>query len=111
MKNNTFNKYFTSIFIQEDLSSSPELYNSPFPEISPITISVDGVANLLQNLNPHKANGIPVRFLTEFSNEISPILTLIFQCSIQQGSMLDKWKTTNIIPIFKKGDCTNTGNY
>ena len=75
---------------------------------------MDGVANLLQNQNPHKAtgsDGIPARFLKEFLNEISPILTLIFQCSIQQGSMPDEWKTANIIPIFKKGDRTNTGDY
>ena len=70
---------------------------------------VDGVANLLHNLNPHKAtgpDGIPAYFLKECSIETAPILTLIFQCSIQQGSMPDEWKTANIIPIFKKGDHT-----
>lgn len=96
------------------MSSLPKLNDSPFPEISHISISVDGVANLLQNLNPHKAtgpDGIPAYFLKECSNEIAPILTLIFQCSMQQGSMPDEWKTANIIPIFKKGDRTSTGNY
>ena len=113
-KSNIFNEYFTSIFTQEDLSSVPELNDSPFPEISPISVSVDGVANLLQNLNPHKAtgpDGIPAYLLKECSNEIAPILTLIFQCSMQQGSMPDEWKTANIIPIFKKGDRTITDNY
>ena len=96
------------------MSSLPELNDSPFPKISHISISVDGVANLLHNLNPHKdtgPDGIPVYFLKECSIEIAPILTLIFQCSIQQGAMPDEWKTANIIPIFKKGDHTNTGNY
>ena len=86
-KSNIFNNYFTSIFTQEDLSSLPELNDPPFPEISHISISVDGVANLLCNLNPHKATGpdrIPAYFLKECSIEIAPILTfnLIFQCSI-----------------------------
>ena len=69
---------------------------------------------LLQNINSHKAigpDGIPVYFLKEFSNEITPILTLVFQCSIQQGTLLDEWKTANIIPIFKKEDHTSTDNY
>ena len=54
----------------------------------------------------HKAiepDEIPAYFLKEFSNEIAQILTLIFQCSIQQGTLPDEWKTVNIIPIFKKG--------
>ena len=69
---------------------------------------------MLHNLNPHKAtgpDGIPAYFLKECSTEIAPILTLIFQCSIQQEAMPDEWKTASIIPIFKKDDRTNTGNY
>ena len=96
------------------LKSFPYHSYNPFPKVSHISISVDGVANLLHNLNPHKAtgsDGIPAYFLKECSIEIAPILTLIFQCSIQQGSMPDEWKTANIIPIFKKGDRTDTGNY
>ena len=79
-----------------------------------IFILVSGVTNLLQNINSHKATGpggIPAYFLKEFSNEIAPILTLIFQCSIQQGTLLDEWKTANIIGIFKKVDRTSTDNY
>ena len=59
-KSNIFNNY--SIFTQEDLSLLPELNDSPFPEISHISVSLGGVTNLLQNLNPHKAtrsDGIP----------------------------------------------------
>ena len=79
---------------------------SPFPEISPITISIEGVANLLSNLKSHKASGpdnIPVFFLKETANEIAPILTQIFQSSLDQGVLPSDWKTANIIPIFKKG--------
>ena len=87
-KSNIFNNYFTSIFTQEDLSLLPELNDSPFPEISHISVSLGGVTNLIQNLNPHKAtrpDGIPAYFLKEFLNKIAPILTLIFQSSIHQG--------------------------
>ena len=30
---------------------------APFPEISPISVSLGGITNLLHNLNPHKATG------------------------------------------------------
>ena len=61
--------------------------DSPFPQIpsSYITVSVDGVVNLLQHLDSHKAtrpDGIPAYFLKD---EIAPILTLIFQSSLHQG--------------------------
>ena len=106
-KSNVFNEYFTSTFTQEDLSSIPTMDASPFPEISPITISIEGVASLLSNLKPHKASGpdnIPVFFLKETANEIAPILAQIFQSSLDQGELPSDWKTANIIPIFKKGN-------
>ena len=79
--------------------------DSPFPQIPSITVSVNEVVNLLQHLDPHKATGpdeIPAYFLKELSYEIALILTLIFQSSLHQGSLLEEWKTANIIPIFKR---------
>ena len=113
-KSNAFNDYFTSILTQEVLSSLPKMNDSPFPEIPHISVSVNGVANLLHNLNPHKAtgpDGIPAYFLKELSHEIAPFLTLIFQSSLQQGVLPAEWKSANIVPIFKKGDRTKTCNY
>ena len=45
---NAFNDYFTSIFTQEDLSTLPTISGIPFPDIPPISISVEGVASLLR---------------------------------------------------------------
>ena len=41
-----------------------------------------GVRQLLQELNPHKASGpdlIPARILKDMADDISPLLTAIFQ--------------------------------
>ena len=57
LKSNTFNDYFTSVFAQEDLCSLPKMNNSPFTEISNLSVSEEGVANLLHNLSAHKATG------------------------------------------------------
>ena len=40
-----------------------------------------------------------------------PFLTLIFQSSMYQGLLPEEQKVANIIPIFKKGSCTQTCNY
>ena len=44
----------------------------------------EGVSKLLRKLNPHKASGpdfIPARILKDMADEISPLLTIIFQRS------------------------------
>ena len=78
------------------------------------TINNKGVLKLLKDLNPHKAQGsdaIPSLFLKGCAEEIAPALTLVYQASIQQGTIPDDWKKTLITPIFKKGDKSNPANY
>jgi hypothetical protein len=55
-----------------------------------ITINTEGVQNLLQHLKPNKATGpddIPAKFLKEVNIEISPLISLIFQASLDQGQI------------------------
>ena len=98
---------------QEDISSLPSMEDSPFPQISSVNITVEGVASLLTNLKPHKAPGpdnIPASFLKETANEIAPILH-IYKSSLDQGLLPVDWKSANISPIFKKGNRAQVCNY
>ena len=68
----------------------------------------------MQSLNPNKAtgrDGIPPRILKEFAKEIAPILSIIYQASIDTGHLPADWKTANISPIYKKSDRTKASNY
>ena len=56
-KANVLAKYFSLVFTNEDTTNVPVLEGDPLPEISPIHIHVDGVAQLLLNLKVHKAAG------------------------------------------------------
>ena len=75
-----------------------------------ISITAEGIDKLLvglnRGLNPHKAAG-PDKFkpivLQAFHKELSPILQLIFQRSLDTGKLLDIWIEANVSPIFKKG--------
>ena len=87
---------------------------STHPEMTPITINEAGVRKLLQNIKPHKAAGpdnIPARILREAANNLAPAMTILFQASIDQGTLPDDWKTANVAPIFKKGDRCKAANY
>jgi len=108
------NDYFSSVYTSEDVSTIPTLDGINYPNISPVVIHNEGITNLLSNLKEHKARGpdeIPTILLKRLSTSISPALTLIFQASLHQCKIPTEWKTANIVPIFKKGDKSNPGNY
>jgi hypothetical protein len=51
-------------------------------------LKTEGAQNLLQHLKPNKATGpddIPAKFLKEFSIEIAPLISFIFQASLDQA--------------------------
>ena len=61
------------------------------PKISHLAIKTDGIQKLLCNLNPSKAAGpdkIKPKLLKELSVEIAPILTIIFNKSVQSQLVL-----------------------
>ena len=49
--------------------------------------------------------------LIECSNEISPILALIFNESLARGDVPDEWRQANVSPVFKKGEKYDAANY
>ena len=69
---------------------------------------------MLEGLNPAKASGpdqIPCKLLKELSKEMSPILTNLFQQSLQFGELPSFWSTAWITPVFKKGPRNSPANY
>ena len=74
MKTDILNKYFTSVFTQDIVAPPPPIQGLPFPDILPIAINCDGLAQLLATLDVHKATGpdhILSRLLKEISSEIA----------------------------------------
>ena len=93
---------------------SPSKGASPFSSIGDITVDPKGVAKLLDGLNVHKASGpdgLDARVLKEYSNEISPILALIYNESLARGDAPDEWRQVNVSSVFKKGEKYDAANY
>ena len=68
---------YASIFQGEGKSEPPDLGNSPYPSMTKIDVSVEGVKKLLLRLNPKKAVGpdiVPTRILRDYADDIAPIL-------------------------------------
>ena len=76
------------------------------PIMQDITITSPGIEKLLQKLDPSKASGpdeLKPRLLKELAHEISPILSLIYQKSLDTGDVPTDWRTAHVSPIYKKG--------
>ena len=116
-KANILNKQFESVFCADDQLNRAELPHLGINisnEISCINIDQEGVLKLLKCLDPNKAPGpdeIPAHLLKECAGSIAPVLTKIYQASINQGSVPSDWTKANVTPLFKKGDRSNPGNY
>ena len=87
---------------------------SPYHKMPDISISAEGTDTLLLSLNPHKAAGpdkLKPIILQTLHEELSPILQLIFQKSLDNGKLPDVWKEANVSPIFKEGDKADPSYY
>jgi len=79
-----------------------------------INIIPEGVHALLSKLDSHKANGpdnIPAHVLKETTYEITPMLTHLFQQSLDTGDIPHDWRSAWVTPIYKKGQWTDPQNY
>ena len=114
-KADVLNDQFSSVFNKnEQTDTIPDKGQSPFPDMPPIRIGLQGVYKILSNLKIHKAtgpDGISCRILKEMATEVAPMLQLFFQASINQGTIPPEWKTANVVPIYKKGDKSKAENY
>ena len=113
-KANELNDYFTSVFTKEDTSQIPTMNCNSYPDSPPIRVTHEGVSQLLSNLHPNTAAGpdkFPSRFLKQFANDLTPMLTLIYRASLDQGSVPEDWKKALVTPVFKKHDRSLAANY
>ena len=95
------------------METPPPMSEPVIPDIDPIQIETNGIVELLQSLEAHKAAGpdeIPAHFLKEFSVALAPSLSLTFQASLHQCTLPSEWKRAYVVLIFKKGNRTTCGS-
>ena len=114
LKSEVLSKQFASVFTTENIENILSPGGSPMPTIVNIVITVKGVEKQQASLDPKKASGpdgIPSWFLKENARQIAPILTNIYQDSINSGTLPGKWKEANVCAVFKKGKKGDPKNY
>ena len=107
------NAQCSSVFTEEDTENLPQL-NKQYPSLSILSVSAIGVEKLLLNLNASKAAGpdkLSGKLLKATAHEIAPVLQVIFQRSIDEGTLPQAWKEATISPVYKKECRSNPANY
>jgi hypothetical protein len=114
------NDHFKSVFSNAEKITESEFKSncklsikSNYQTMPDIIVTCEGIAKLL-NLNPGKAVVLDEnksRVLKELATEIAPILTLIFQISLESGVVPSAWKTAVVALVYKKGPRYNPENY
>uniref|UniRef100_A0A674JIV0 Reverse transcriptase domain-containing protein n=1 Tax=Terrapene triunguis TaxID=2587831 RepID=A0A674JIV0_9SAUR len=77
-------------------------------------IGKEQVKNYLDKLDVFKSQGpdkMHPGILKMLTEEISEPLAIIFEKSWKMGEIPEDWKRANIVPIYKKGNKDNLGNY
>ncbi len=99
---------------KKDYTVKPFRGKSPYLDLWHNTITNNGIAKLLSNLNPHKAYGpdsIPARLLKEITNQLAAVFTILLRTSIDQGNLPHDWKHAFVTILFKKGERSKASNY
>ena len=109
------NNQFHSVSTTENLESIPTSLQDKVPHVQDIGIHTPGIEKLLKDLNPNKAAGVDdislPQILKELSHELAPILSVIFQASLDSGQLPEDWRNANVSPIYIKGDRMRAENY
>jgi len=112
-----FNKYFSSVFTDEDMSFIPatnKMLDEGHLTQDDMDITEELVLLKLRKLRADKApgaDGMLPRFLLEIVDEICHPVTVLLRRSMDTGQVPDDWKQANVSPIYKKGSRLKAENY
>ena len=110
----TLNDQFVSAYTREGKTNMPSKGPSAHPTMEKIHVQSKGVHKLLSDLKTHKATGpdsIPAYVLKSAADQLAPILTRLYQYSLDFGKIPPTGKNAFVVPIFKKGEKHVPSNY
>ena len=114
-KTNLLNDYFCGISsIDESNLALPNFdkrTNAVMPDIKILQSEVVDVLRILKVNKASGPDGISHRMLKNTSQTISVPLTKLFDLSLRLHAYPSLWKSANVMPLFKKGDKSEVGNY
>jgi hypothetical protein len=122
-----FNSFFTTVAstLVEKLPPRPNIFGETFinnfykhkvaeNEFGLSAVNEELICSHLKKICISKATGLdklPARFIKDAADVIAPCITHIVNLSINLGDVPKELKTARVVPLFKKNDKTEAGNY
>lgn len=114
-KTNLLNDYFCGISSIDEsnvvLPNFDKRIDAVLPDIRILQSEVVDVLRILKVNKASDPDGISHRMLKYTSHTISVPLTILFNLSLRLHVYPSLWKSANVMPLFKKGDRSEVGNY
>uniref|UniRef100_A0A493TS15 Reverse transcriptase domain-containing protein n=1 Tax=Anas platyrhynchos platyrhynchos TaxID=8840 RepID=A0A493TS15_ANAPP len=117
-KAEVLNAFFASVFSSKTSYSLDTQYPEPVEgdgeQDMALTNHEEMVGDLLQHLGVRKSmepDGIHPRVLRELPEELTNLLSIIYQQSLLSGEVPVDQRLANVMPIYKKGWRVDPGNY
>ena len=115
-KSNALNKFFSSVFTNEDPNTAPTftVNKSDDVSLSRVTINPSIVFEKLVSLKTGKApgpDGWQAEIFKQCADQLCVPLSILFNKSLDSGVLPGDWKIGHIVPIYKKGNKTKVNNY
>lgn len=110
-----FNNFFANI-CNVDETNIPDVpdYEPNDEVLNKIEISMQDVLDQLNQLDTSKAtgpDGLGAKLIKNLKNELSVPIYILFKRSTESEVFPTCWKQANVIPIYKKGNRNEVGNY
>ena len=96
---------FQSVYTKEDPNNIPDKRPSPYSSMADITVNPNGVKKLLKELRPYKSSGpdrIPTFILRGAADELAPMLSVIYQRSLDDGCVPQTGLRLSLFPSTRK---------
>ena len=107
-----FNQYFFDQFsIPSKYDIDIDFSNDPFSDLQ---FDETKILELLKRTNVNKASGpdgINSKLVKFCAKGLAKPLAILFNQIFRTGSIPNKWKLANVVPVFKKGDKNSVTNY
>ena len=107
--------FFSSVFTKEDLDNIPLLNNRYTGDpLKKLSITPEMVLTKLKKLKINKSagpDGHHPRILKETAEAICTPLAKIFNKSLEEGRLPQKWKDAHVTALHKKGSKQKVENY